>query len=150
MCIRDSASLVVYLDLDLLIPVLCAHINAGQRGSLGDDLGEVLTGHVALKVAAFEQVEHFERLEGRRHEDPSQDLLRLLRRERRRLDVQLLKRLLPPDEREQDVRSGFVVPQEVVPAQMQRLQRAELCGVCLLYTSPSPRDRTRSRMPSSA
>ena len=26
----------------------------------------------------------------------------------------------------------------------------ELCGGCLLYTSPSPRDRTRSRMPSSA
>jgi len=25
-----------------------------------------------------------------------------------------------------------------------------LCLVCLLYTSPSPRDRTRSRMPSSA
>ena len=26
-----------------------------------------------------------------------------------------------------------------------------ICGcVCLLYTSPSPRDRTRSRMPSSA
>ena len=29
-----------------------------------------------------------------------------------------------------------------------------LCGdemeICLLYTSPSPRDRTRSRMPSSA
>ena len=24
------------------------------------------------------------------------------------------------------------------------------CIVCLLYTSPSPRDRTRSRMPSSA
>ena len=24
------------------------------------------------------------------------------------------------------------------------------CGICLLYTSPSPRDRTRSRMPSSA
>ena len=24
------------------------------------------------------------------------------------------------------------------------------CGSCLLYTSPSPRDRTRSRMPSSA
>ena len=27
---------------------------------------------------------------------------------------------------------------------------AEWCGPCLLYTSPSPRDRTRSRMPSSA
>ena len=25
-----------------------------------------------------------------------------------------------------------------------------LCNDCLLYTSPSPRDRTRSRMPSSA
>ena len=25
-----------------------------------------------------------------------------------------------------------------------------LIGICLLYTSPSPRDRTRSRMPSSA
>ena len=25
-----------------------------------------------------------------------------------------------------------------------------LFGICLLYTSPSPRDRTRSRMPSSA
>ena len=27
---------------------------------------------------------------------------------------------------------------------------AYLADVCLLYTSPSPRDRTRSRMPSSA
>ena len=26
----------------------------------------------------------------------------------------------------------------------------ELTNICLLYTSPSPRDRTRSRMPSSA
>ena len=29
-------------------------------------------------------------------------------------------------------------------------QDAYLCKCCLLYTSPSPRDRTRSRMPSSA
>ena len=28
--------------------------------------------------------------------------------------------------------------------------KKELADVCLLYTSPSPRDRTRSRMPSSA
>ena len=27
---------------------------------------------------------------------------------------------------------------------------SEVYSVCLLYTSPSPRDRTRSRMPSSA
>ena len=26
----------------------------------------------------------------------------------------------------------------------------DMCNTCLLYTSPSPRDRTRSRMPSSA
>ena len=28
--------------------------------------------------------------------------------------------------------------------------RIDGCDACLLYTSPSPRDRTRSRMPSSA
>ena len=31
-----------------------------------------------------------------------------------------------------------------------RLQLPEGVSICLLYTSPSPRDRTRSRMPSSA
>ena len=30
------------------------------------------------------------------------------------------------------------------------LKKGEPVSVCLLYTSPSPRDRTRSRMPSSA
>ena len=32
----------------------------------------------------------------------------------------------------------------------ERLNHSLVSGVCLLYTSPSPRDRTRSRMPSSA
>ena len=32
----------------------------------------------------------------------------------------------------------------------QDVEKVELTGDCLLYTSPSPRDRTRSRMPSSA
>ena len=36
-----------------------------------------------------------------------------------------------------------------LPAVGQNLQD-HLCASCLLYTSPSPRDRTRSRMPSSA
>ena len=31
-----------------------------------------------------------------------------------------------------------------------RQRAARLAETCLLYTSPSPRDRTRSRMPSSA
>ena len=39
------------------------------------------------------------------------------------------------DDRCQSLR-GFIKQQQV--------------GICLLYTSPSPRDRTRSRMPSSA
>ena len=30
------------------------------------------------------------------------------------------------------------------------LDYADTPAICLLYTSPSPRDRTRSRMPSSA
>ena len=38
-------------------------------------------------------------------------------------------------------------PDYMFPPESDRLR--ELCA-CLLYTSPSPRDRTRSRMPSSA
>ena len=38
----------------------------------------------------------------------------------------------------------------VVRGEYQRTQRFMLETTCLLYTSPSPRDRTRSRMPSSA
>ena len=37
---------------------------------------------------------------------------------------------------------------QVLPAGLPRV--AVEAGICLLYTSPSPRDRTRSRMPSSA
>ena len=33
-------------------------------------------------------------------------------------------------------------------AKLRKLTLEDVC--CLLYTSPSPRDRTRSRMPSSA
>ena len=32
----------------------------------------------------------------------------------------------------------------------ERVEHTRVRGCCLLYTSPSPRDRTRSRMPSSA
>ena len=33
---------------------------------------------------------------------------------------------------------------------MQTIHLYDRLDICLLYTSPSPRDRTRSRMPSSA
>ena len=45
----------------------------------------------------------------------------------------------------EDVRHGRV--QIIVVYKIDRLTRSL---TCLLYTSPSPRDRTRSRMPSSA
>ena len=32
----------------------------------------------------------------------------------------------------------------------EKFDKSEMEKICLLYTSPSPRDRTRSRMPSSA
>ena len=44
------------------------------------------------------------------------------------------------------VHCGRLTPEEMTAL----LQGAALCIDCLLYTSPSPRDRTRSRMPSSA
>ena len=48
-----------------------------------------------------------------------------------------------------------VVPEEpkiVTEPEITKIEAPEVEGpkVCLLYTSPSPRDRTRSRMPSSA
>ena len=38
----------------------------------------------------------------------------------------------------------------LMPAEAADLSSSEIQKGCLLYTSPSPRDRTRSRMPSSA
>ena len=42
---------------------------------------------------------------------------------------------------------GNSMPDAIIKAAVQ--EDADIIG-CLLYTSPSPRDRTRSRMPSSA
>ena len=39
---------------------------------------------------------------------------------------------------------------DTIYAEGQRRYVESLSAYCLLYTSPSPRDRTRSRMPSSA
>ena len=40
--------------------------------------------------------------------------------------------------------------EQILEAFMISIKIASLSATCLLYTSPSPRDRTRSRMPSSA
>ena len=39
---------------------------------------------------------------------------------------------------------------ETLPGEKPKKRSFETMYTCLLYTSPSPRDRTRSRMPSSA
>ena len=39
---------------------------------------------------------------------------------------------------------------EIIFSSVQYIIRTVRINTCLLYTSPSPRDRTRSRMPSSA
>ena len=46
-----------------------------------------------------------------------------------------------------DKRAGELSPEGKPPHFVQKIKEDI---VCLLYTSPSPRDRTRSRMPSSA
>ena len=43
----------------------------------------------------------------------------------------------------------FRIPRDILSICVGKSTYAR-CGICLLYTSPSPRDRTRSRMPSSA
>ena len=45
---------------------------------------------------------------------------------------------------------GYYVVWSVTPALHTPLMSVTNAISCLLYTSPSPRDRTRSRMPSSA
>ena len=53
--------------------------------------------------------------------------------------------------RAQQLAQGKPISKEIIKRMYSYLSRAEAYyNPCLLYTSPSPRDRTRSRMPSSA
>src|SRR5665811_2436545 len=54
-------------------------------------------------------------------------------------------RLVPLDYK---LKNGDIV--EIVTTKGEHGPSRDWMNVCLLYTSPSPRDRTRSRMPSSA
>jgi len=69
-------------------------------------------------------------------------------------------RLVEVEQAAQRVRMDFDVPQMFANptgavqggfiAAMMDEAMSTCCIICLLYTSPSPRDRTRSRMPTSA
>ena len=52
--------------------------------------------------------------------------------------------------REGDLLSFELLMPESTGGVRRTMQFEAACSSCLLYTSPSPRDRTRSRMPSSA
>ena len=47
------------------------------------------------------------------------------------------------------VHESFQLTMEMIKETAEK-ENIDLSEICLLYTSPSPRDRTRSRMPSSA
>ena len=53
-----------------------------------------------------------------------------------------------PEGKRQAIKQGVAI--EGPEKFSQKVKAGELEITCLLYTSPSPRDRTRSRMPSSA
>ena len=66
-------------------------------------------------------------------------------------DIYLLDDELTEEQREVRDRVRAFVDAELMPVINDYWERAEFpFELCLLYTSPSPRDRTRSRMPSSA
>ena len=46
--------------------------------------------------------------------------------------------------------SHSIIENGVMSVSQGKITALEQSDTCLLYTSPSPRDRTRSRMPSSA
>ena len=54
------------------------------------------------------------------------------------------------DEKLEDASHIFEMVLRINPNDVDALLKLGYCRFCLLYTSPSPRDRTRSRMPSSA
>ena len=47
-------------------------------------------------------------------------------------------------------RGAHLIDADAIARDIVQPGSAALLEICLLYTSPSPRDRTRSRMPSSA
>ena len=54
---------------------------------------------------------------------------------------------LPP---ERTLAEDLAVSRTTIREALQELERRRLVSRCLLYTSPSPRDKRQSRMPSSA
>ena len=58
-------------------------------------------------------------------------------------------KVLVLDEADRILDLGFAATLKAILENLPK-KRQTLCFSCLLYTSPSPRDRTRSRMPSSA
>ena len=66
------------------------------------------------------------------------------------MEINVLSETIPTHEYESKVLTKAFEEITGIKVNHQLLGEGEVVQACLLYTSPSPRDRTRSRMPSSA
>ena len=68
------------------------------------------------------------------------------------LSLLIFTSFLPVSAQDNEGASSLGIEEIIVTARKREesLQDVPIAITCLLYTSPSPRDRTRSRMPSSA
>ena len=105
----------------------------------GVNLGENHAFLIETRLASLSREEGFDSLSSMVDE--------LFKSGQSRLAIQVVSSLLERDTHFFTDRPSF---NKLVDVVMPRLYPIHKGGTCLLYTSPSPRDRTRSRMPSSA
>ena len=70
------------------------------------------------------------------------------------MEYRLISKVKPDEGDEWEDRATGILKAELARRKINYVKLSELLnesyGICLLYTSPSPRDRQKSRMPSSA
>ena len=122
---QASAQLMINADLDLPVTF------AGHSGNIIYDSGQIMMDTLLFDSGVLDSLE----LSDSQRKDVEQ-AVREHGIENYRTQQELIARGLPPAE---------------VQAKMDERQSSfEASTSCLLYTSPSPRDRQKSRMPSSA
>ena len=140
-------------------------VNANLQGPLRDlkvlDLSRLLAGNF-LSFHLAEMGAEILKIEDTRHWDPLRDFTsndvdvtwKILSRNKKSVALNFTTSEAGRDILLKLVREASVLIENFKPGDMEKfgLSPDYLLDInpCLLYTSPSPRDRTRSRMPSSA